>query len=56
MHGNPEERSLIKVLEPLLSRLSHTSWQALDVKVMWNCKRPVWFQVRQKEHGLLLWK
>ena len=45
MHGNPEERSLIKVLEPLLSRLSHSSWAALDVKVMWNSKRPVWFQV-----------
>ena len=44
MHGNPDEGSLLKVLEPLLSRLSHSSWTALDVNVMWNSKRPVWFQ------------
>lgn len=40
-----DERALFKVLEPLLSRLSHSSWEALDRNVLWNCKRPVWFQV-----------
>ena len=48
MHGNPDEGSLLKVLEPLLSRLSHSSWTALDVNVMWNSKRPVWFQASIK--------
>ena len=56
MHGNPDEGSLLKVLEPLLSRLSHSSWTALDVNVMWNCKRPVWFQVRTQNKCKILRK
>jgi len=39
----------VKVLEPLLRKLSPSSWEALHVSVMWNVKKPVWFQVSEWE-------
>lgn len=45
MHGNPEKNCLVKVLDPLLRKLSPTSWDVLNMSVMWNVKKPVWFQV-----------
>ncbi|TRY78188.1 hypothetical protein TCAL_04263 [Tigriopus californicus] len=44
MHGNPDKTGLTQVLEPLLRRLSPNSWDVLHVNVMWNVKKPVWFQ------------
>ena len=45
MHGNPEKDCLVKVLDPLLRKLTVSSWDVLNVSVMWNVKKPVWFQV-----------
>ncbi len=36
---------VLKVLEPLLKKLSPSSWDILNASVMWNVRKPVWFQV-----------
>ena len=46
MRGNPEKGCLVRVLEPLLKKLSPGSWDVLHLAVMWNVRKPVWFQVR----------
>ena len=44
MHGNPEKTCLCRVMETLLRKLSPQSWDVLHMNVMWNIKKPVWFQ------------
>ena len=52
MHGNPEKNALCKVLDPLLKKLSPISWDVLHMNVMWNIKKPVWFQVSSPIHPI----
>ena len=56
MHGNPEKQCLVKVLEPLLRKLSPSSWDVSQAHVIWNAKKPVWFQVRVKKKMVILLK
>lgn len=44
LHSSRHVDSLCLLMDPLLSKLSESSWEVLHQSSLWNQKKPVWFQ------------